>query len=347
MLISEVRDEMNLTPRQEEILALIVQIYSQNAEPVGSRTLLEKSPLKVSSATIRNEMVALEQVGFIMKAHSSSGRIPSFDGYRFYINRLIHQEAEKSPLITIQDDHFSRLTSQDLFDFVSQSADHLSNALGLPVVAMVTSDQQRRLKDFRLTLLSDYQLLASIITDHGDVESDLMELNYSLNKEMVSKLEQLIQSELLDLRLDEVSQRMKLTLPLRIQQLTGTQINFAPLVEKAIQHYDTRFYHNAGKNYLFDMLDSSNPSTTVRSLLDLLDGNAVWFDFLEKTKPGIDIKLDFMAPPYHLHHLSIVSITKQIHQQRMVMAIVGPSSMAYRKIIDYLNQMMVDLAHTY
>lgn len=338
---------MNLTSRQEQILALIVQLYSQSSEPVGSRTLLEKSPLKVSSATIRNDMVVLEQVGFLMKAHSSSGRIPSFDGYRFYIDRLIDRESENHQVAVLHDEVLERLNSQDLFHFVSKCADHLANHLGLPVATMVTSDQQRRMKDFRLTLLSDYQLLASIITDHGDVESDLMELNYSLSQEMVGKLEQLIQSELIDLRLDEVFQRMKLTLPLRIQQLTGMQLNFAPLVEKAIQHYDTRFYYNAGKNYLFDMLDSSNPSNAVRLLFDLLDGNSSWFDFLDKVKSGINIELDFMAPPYHFNQLGVVSIKKQFLHQTMVIAIVGPSSMAYQKIVDSINQIMVDLAQLY
>ena len=83
-----------LTARQQQILQLIVQLYGQYEEPIGSKTLLQKSLLDVSPATVRNDMLALERIGYLKKAHSSSGRIPSFDGYRYYVDRLIEDQAE-------------------------------------------------------------------------------------------------------------------------------------------------------------------------------------------------------------------------------------------------------------
>ena len=87
---------MSLTPRQQQILQLIVKLYGETEEPIGSRTLLQRSVLQVSPATVRNDMMALEQLGFLMKAHSSSGRIPSYEGYQFYIDQLIEQIKQES-----------------------------------------------------------------------------------------------------------------------------------------------------------------------------------------------------------------------------------------------------------
>ena len=87
---------MELDERKEKILKAIIQTYLETGEPVGSRTISKYSDLKLSSATIRNEMSDLEELGYIIQPHTSAGRIPSDKGYRFYVDQIIKENAEKA-----------------------------------------------------------------------------------------------------------------------------------------------------------------------------------------------------------------------------------------------------------
>lgn len=335
---------MKLTPRQEQILHLIIQLYSQNEEPVGSRTLLENSRLKVSPATIRNDMMALEQLGYLNKAHTSSGRIPSFDGYRFYIDRLIDREDD----VNQEDRMFElglRQQTYDIQHYATRLVDRLSQLTNLPVVLNMKQDQLSRVRDFRLSYHTDTQLIGTLILDQGAVESEIFTLPYSLSANSLEKLQDFLQQELINLPLDIVYQRLQLTLPLRIQQLIGMQLNFASLIQKAIDRHGSHYYHCAGKNQLFDLLDPKNTSTAIKSMFELIDGNQQWLAFLDNLKMGMEVKLDFQAPPYQLKNLALVSAKIQLSGTTLVVALIGPATMAYEKVIQLMHQLMFELTN--
>lgn len=334
---------MNLTPRQQQILQLIVKLYGETEEPIGSRTLLQKSVLKVSPATIRNDMVALEQLGFLMKAHSSSGRIPSFEAYRFYIDQLMQLNDESEVAV-----EKSELFSQhylDVQDFVKHSTEQLARMSGYPVVALMQNEKHRRMRQFKLSKLNDYQLIASVITDHGYVESQLFELPYSLEASAIQKVESLIRDELVDLTLEDVYQRMKLTMPLRIQQFVSVQLNFASLIKQAIEAHETSYYTVAGKNHLFDLIDPQVSIQAWKNLFDLIDGSQVWFDFLSNAKIGIDVTFDFESPPYQFKQLSLVTAKQKIGNHVITYAMIGPSTMPYHKVINSMKELLIELSN--
>lgn len=336
---------MSLTPRQQQILQLIVKLYGETEEPIGSRTLLQRSVLQVSPATVRNDMMALEQLGFLMKAHSSSGRIPSYEGYQFYIDQLIEQikqESENKP------EQSSKLFGERYYD-VQQFALHATNQLaqytGYPVVVLISKLSHRRMRDFKLTKLSDYQLIASVISDHGQVESQLFDLSYALKDEVIDRIEQIIQDELIDLTLDDVYQRMKLTIPLKIQQAVSVQLNFASLIKKAIEAHDSPYYHVAGKNHLFDLIDPQLPTEGWRTLFDLIDGNEAWYQFLTDAKVGLNVTFDFTTPPYHFKNVSIVTAKSKIGNHVITFGLVGPATMPYHKIMTGMQDLLIELSN--
>lgn len=336
---------MKLTPRQEQILDLIIQLYSQNEEPVGSRTLLENSRLKVSPATVRNDMMALEQLGFLNKAHTSSGRIPSFDGYRFYIDRLIDREDRQVEFEPAQSLTNPPQAAYDFQHFSTGLADKVSRLTKLPVVLTIQQDRYRTVKDFHLLALNDFQLLASVILDSGGVESEIFTLNQSIKEETLNKLAAFLKSELTDLTLDVAFQRLQLTLPLRIQQIVGLQLNFASLIQKAIDRHDRTFYHCAGKNQLFDLLDPKNTATSMKALFNMMDGDQEWLDYLTQRKAGIDVTLDFQVPPYQLRNLALLSTKLKVNTSTLVIALIGPAAMAYDKVIHLMHQLMFELTN--
>lgn len=328
---------MNLTPRQQQILQLIVKLYGETEEPIGSRTLLNKSLLNVSPATIRNDMMVLEQLGYLMKAHSSSGRIPSFDGYRYYIDQLITHPNE--PKESFLEGHY------DLEQYSVNAADKLSKLSGFPVAVLIQNEKYRRMRDFRINRVDQYQLMASIITDHGHVESQLFELPYALDDEAIEKVEKIIRDELKDLTLDDVYQRMKLTIPLKIQQAISIQLNFAALVKKAIDAHERYYYSVLGKNHLFDLMDPQVPTQAWKTLFALLDGNETWFSFLTKSKNGIDVTFEFESPPYRFKNLSIVTAKQKIGNYIVTFGLVGPSAMPYQRVIHHMNEILLELSN--
>ncbi|MBD3948289.1 heat-inducible transcription repressor HrcA [Tuanshanicoccus lijuaniae] len=335
---------MDLTPRQEQILQLIVKLYGETEEPIGSRTLLQKSVLNVSPATIRNDMVALEQLGYLMKAHSSSGRIPSFEGYRFYINQLIqhfNEERESSHALIAP---MMKERFYDIQELVNYATERLSKLTGYTTVAYVTNEKFRRMRDFKLSKVSDTQVIASIITDHNRVESQLFQTPQPLDESAIHKIEAMVQDELCDLTLAEIYPRMQLTFPLRIQQAVSMQLNFAPLIKQALDAYDASDYYAVGKNHLFDIIDTQMPIQAWKNLFDLLDGNEDWFKFLANAKKGLDVIFDFQYAPYHYKNLSIITAKIKIGSHLVSFGLIGPATMSYPVVIQHMNQLLVELS---
>ena len=306
-----------LTARQQQILQLIVQLYGQYEEPIGSKTLLQKSLLDVSPATVRNDMLALERIGYLKKAHSSSGRIPSFDGYRYYVDQLIEDQADiqmaKQDSEVIQsifrDRHFDAMQHAQL------AADILVSLTGYTAVVLGESKEQYHLSEFRLIQLSESRIVAIVLTDKGSVESDLVDLPRSLSREDLGRLTQAINQEIVGLSLLEAQQRLKLTLPLLMQRLVGFQVDFSSVITKLMRHLKGR-------------------------LFNLIDGSAEMFQLLE-AKQGLAVELGLGG----LADVSLVTSSYQYQAQQVIIGLVGPATMPYQRVLGLMHHITHELAH--
>lgn len=337
-----------LTPRQRKILYLIVQLYGEFEEPVGSKTLLKESLLNVSPATIRNDMVILEREGLLKKAHTSSGRIPSFDGYRYYVNRLIHHEEDMK--VSGEDrDAFSELFRERQYDeleLAQMCADILVSMTGYTSVVFGQSKETHRLKELKLVFLNDNSLIAILLTDKGKVESQLFQTNFTLTKDLLKRTAQIINDELMDLPLDEVSQRMKLTIPLLTQRIVSYQFDFSELIEKTMHHLKGHHYNIIGKNNLFDFVDAQSTAEELKQLFTLIDGSPRMYQLLEERQPGIEVLFGIDVTPNGFTNLSIVTGTFTIQHQQITIGLVGPTTMSYHRVIALMEKMIHELANT-
>ncbi|WP_124057326.1 heat-inducible transcriptional repressor HrcA [Vaginisenegalia massiliensis] len=335
-----------LTPRQQQILNLIIQLYGEFEEPIGSKTLLRESYLNVSPATIRNEMMALEKQGFLLKAHSSSGRIPSFNGLRFYVDHLIHHEDE---LMAGQEDLDA---VQELFQdhqysglqLAQMAADYLVSITGYTAVVLAQTNEVHHLQEFRLVHLNDYSLVAILLTDSGQVESHLFHLNYSLNKEVTRKLADLLNEELKGLTLEEVAQRMKLTIPLMIQRNIAFQLDFTPIVEKSIHRLKGQRYLVSGKNNLFDFLDPQIGSQGIKQLMSLVDGSPAMYQLLEQERTGLDVTFGIDFDQYSLPNICLLKGSYRRQNQQFTLGLLGPATMPYQRLIAIMEKLVKELS---
>ena len=163
-----------LTARQLLIFKCIVEEFVETAEPVGSKLLMTKYQLPYSSATIRNEMSFLEEHGFLEKTHTSSGRIPSTQGYRFYVNTLLQpsvDEEVKNQVATLLGDRHRSLN-----EIIQESCQILSELTHLTTVALGPNSDYERLQHITLVPLSEHSVTAIIVTDKGHVENRMFNI---------------------------------------------------------------------------------------------------------------------------------------------------------------------------
>ena len=178
---------MALSDRRAQILSFIVDDYVESAQPVGSQRLLERHHLGLSSATVRNEMAALEEEGMITHPHTSAGRIPSHRGYRYYVSSLMGaKELTQTEQMTIL--HQFHQSARQLEDWVSLAASVLANSLHSVALATQPRVREVRLKHLQLVELVENRALLVVVTSDASVHQVTLEFPVSASQEQLSRL---------------------------------------------------------------------------------------------------------------------------------------------------------------
>ena len=155
---------MELNERKEKILDAIIRNYLDTGEPVGSRTISKNSDLNLSSATIRNEMSDLEEDGFIIQPHTSSGRIPTDKGYRFYVDHMLKQIDEREKKVSEREELI--IEKMDKVDAMMENmAKVLANNTNYATMVTTPKSLGNKIKFVQLSLLEDKQLLLTVVSD--------------------------------------------------------------------------------------------------------------------------------------------------------------------------------------
>ena len=192
---------MQLDERKWKILKAIINTYLETGEPVGSRTISKYADLNLSSATIRNEMSDLEELGYILQPHTSAGRIPSDRGYRLYVDQMME---EKDKEVTEMKELM--IQRQDKMDLVLKQAAKVL-AANTNYATMITSPQYKRtkLKFIQLSLVSDEQILVVVVAEGNVIKNKIIQIVHNLDSETILKLNILLNSSLDGLTIEEIN----------------------------------------------------------------------------------------------------------------------------------------------
>src|SRR4051794_7213976 len=176
-----------LTGRQLLILQVIIEDFIQSAQPVGSRSLSKKEEITFSSATIRNEMSDLEDMGFLEKTHTSSGRVPSEKGYRYYVDHLLApQKLKKGEIRLLKSVYAERI--YELEKIVQKSAKILSELTNYTSIVLGPKVKDNKLKKIQIVPISNETAIALIVTDTGHVENKMISLPPSFDLNEIEKM---------------------------------------------------------------------------------------------------------------------------------------------------------------
>ena len=192
---------MDLDGRKVTILKAIIKTYLETGEPVGSRTISKYSDLKLSSATIRNEMSDLEEMGYILQPHTSAGRIPSDKGYRFYVDQLMEekdQEMNQVQELMIQRVDRLELVLKRLVQMLASNTNY---------AAMISGPQYRqsKLKFIQLSKMDEEKLLLVVVMEGNRIRNSVLPLHGLLREEDILNLNILLNSTLNGLSIDEIN----------------------------------------------------------------------------------------------------------------------------------------------
>ncbi len=332
-----------LTERQISILKSIIHLYTKYGQPVGSKTLIQESKIAASSATIRNEMVHLEEMGFLKKTHSSSGRIPSITGYRYYVDYLVHpHKVDPEDLASIKQALENPFKQID--EIVMTSAEVLSHLTSYTAISLGPEIKDSKLTGFRFVPLNERQLMVILVTDKGHVESQNFTLPQQMNPYDLEKVVRLFNEELVGKSLIEVFRSLKTDVPALIHQHIRTAENMIGLFDDLFLKAATDRIHIEGR---MNMLDYSNDLNIeqFKSIYSLMDGKHDLPMLLGSKQEGITVQIGNELDNELFEQFSLISAAYEVKNLGTgVIALLGPTSMPYSKMISLVGVFQKELS---
>lgn len=333
----------DLDERKLKILQAIIRNYLETGEPVGSRTISKYTDLNLSSATIRNEMADLEELGFIIQPHTSAGRIPSDKGYRLYVDMLLKDKVQE-----VEDMKVLLLEKADRLESLLQQVAKLL-AVNTQYTTMVTAPQyKKRVKFIQLTEVDENQLLAVIVFERNIVKNKIISIATSLNKETLLKLNIIINTFLQGLDLGEIN------LPV-ISQMKDQAGDYRMIVNDILdavmqavtEENDIEIYTSGTTNIL--RYPELSDREKARDLLYTLEEKKALTGFIQdkiedEEGRGIQVYIGDETPVDSMKECSVVTATYEVEEGVYgKVGIIGPKRMDYQKVVSTLQSLMTQL----
>lgn len=318
--------------RRDQILKYSVEHFIKTASPVGSHTLIEVYKLPYSSATIRNEMLALESDGLLEKTHTSSGRIPSNKGYRYYVEHLRNKSIDERLQHQLQTMLSERTRS--VTEVIQKSSEILANMTNLASVVLGPNAKQEKLMSILITPLENNSATVVFITDSGYVENKTFVLPTSLDKQNLAECIRLINDRLKGTPIANLIDKMEAIRPIIEDFITEHDILYQTFAQTFINFASERL-NLYGKKELFTQPEFAHDAEKLRNIIALLESPTLLSSFdNEVNRLSVKIGNDGEAND----NVSILSSKLMMPGQKEGrIAIVGPTRMDYDRVITALE----------
>ncbi|WP_290033860.1 heat-inducible transcriptional repressor HrcA [Ligilactobacillus cholophilus] len=330
-----------LTDRQLSILKAIIRNYTNIGQPIGSKKLQEQLPIHVSSATIRNEMAALEHQGFLEKQHSSSGRIPSLRGYRYYVDNLLKPDKVDQDLINNIRNSFDNQFSK-VDDIVALSAQLLSQMTNYVAISLKPESSDVVIEGFRLVPLHNRQVMILLVTSDGSVQSQTFTIPDNIHGDELESVIKLINDEIVGLSLNQVSDKLNEILPkivTYLHQYDGFLNTFGSILDKAVCEH----VYVSGKRNLLNFVNDDNLEE-IKSLYSLIDHSVDLNKLLKKTDKDIAVTINDKDEGNSLDYSLVSATYDDGNNGHGLIAILGPTNMPYSKMIGMMDTFRDELS---
>lgn len=331
--------DTELDERKVKILNAIIKNYLETGEPVGSRTISKYTDLNLSSATIRNEMSDLEDLGYIIQPHTSAGRIPSDKGYRFYVNNLI---ASKDKEVSDMKEWMIE-REEKMETLLKNVAKVLATNTQYATMISAPSVVSNRLKFVQLSAVDENQLLSVVVMDGNIVKNKIIHIDKPLDNETLLKLNMLLNTNLNGLSVDQIN----LALITRLKEQAGIHDEIVSQVldtvaETITEDEDLQVYTSGATN-IFKYPELSD-SKKASELLDTFEEKQSLIELLtdksSEEETGIQVYIGDESPISTMKDCSIVTATYELGDGvKGTIGIVGPKRMDYENVVDNIKSL--------
>lgn len=333
--------------RKLEILKAIVTDYIMTGEPVGSRTLEKKYQLGISSATIRNEMADLEELGYLDQLHSSSGRIPSAKGYRMYIDKLMTLESLSSEEAKFIEDKIITMAAFEIDKVMKQTAMMLSELTNLAVVAKKPSISKSHVKNIQLVTVETNTVLAVIMVDSGTITHKLIKLNHSPAPEVLTNICSLLNLKLKGMNMEDINLHIVNSLKNDLEGYDELFLSILSAVYESLNEEATEdMYFVDGTSKILNYPEFSDISK-MKDFLGLLDQPDLLFhdlEYVEDLDSDMMITIgDELSLP-EAKDFTIITTNYKINDENVgTINLIGPRRLDYSKVVSIINNVKKEL----
>jgi heat-inducible transcriptional repressor len=333
-----------LDERKKIILKSVIEDYVNNAEPIGSKYFVSKHSLNVSPATIRNELSALEEMGYLTHPYTSAGRVPTERGYRFYVDSLINiPQLPKGERLIIDD--FYSLINAELQQLIEKTSTLLAEISSYVALVFAPALRYQTLKHVDFIQIGDNSVLVILITKEGTVTKEILELNENFDSDKLSEWENLLNKELSGLssrQVREVSPRLK-------QRITDDRLqHLIRKIEEMLFNQDELEVYTQGTENLLDQPEFDSLSK-VKDLLEALRQSSKFldlaWDFAEHC--NIIVKIGSENDNPKIEDCSLVAAGYRVDGElHGALGVLGPTRMDYKKAISAVTYVAETLGET-
>lgn len=315
--------------RKEHILKLIVEHFIQTAEPLGSVTLMEKYNLPFSSATIRNDMSDLEAEGYIEKTHTSSGRVPSAKGYKYYIEFLRSDQLDdviKHKLTTVfKDEH------KAIDDIIRESCEILSSMTNLTSIVMGNDSKNECLNKIQLIPLNETSAVAVFVTTKGRVEYKNFAISATNSIEDIQNCIDILNDRLVGTSIDKVIEKMEALRPILNDYMEKYQVLFNTILE-TVAHLNKDEYSVYGSEKILDQPEFTTSKEKIKKMFKLIENDKL-FNLVKNQNERINVLIGEEIESDLDDDVTLISTTIDVDNEVKTIALLGPTRMDYQKAI--------------
>jgi len=339
---------VELDERKKKILQAVIRTYLETGEPVGSRTISKYTDLNLSSATIRNEMADLEEMGYILQPHTSAGRIPSDQGYRLYVDTMLEEKerevVEMKEMLVQRQDRMEILLKQ-VARVLAQNTQYAT---------MVSAPQIKRnkLKFIQLSRVDAGQLLAVIVVEGNVIKNHILPVDEELEDETLLKLNILLNTFLNGLSINEINLEMISVMKQQAGIHSDIVSEVIDAVAEAIRAEEDLEVYTSGANNIFrypELADHQKAS----ELINTFEEKKLLGELLQDAVPeggstGIQVYIGSETQVKSMEDCSVVTATYELGGgMKGTIGIVGPKRMDYDKVVGTLRTIQTQLDELY
>ena len=336
--------EHGLSDRKMKILHAVIKNYLETGEPVGSRTISKYTDLNLSSATIRNEMADLEELGYILQPHTSAGRIPSDKGYRLYVDMLMEEKEQE--LSEMQEQMLDKADKME--QLLKQAARVLASNTNYATMVSTPMNNSNKIKFIQLSMVDEEQVIAVIVLGGNVIKNKIIDVEEPLSNENLLKLNMLLNTTLYGMSIEEIN----LGLIARLKEQAGIHSsvisNVLDAVADAIQIEEDMQIYTSGATNIFKYPELSD-NQSAQEIINAFEEKQQLTELVTQTlakedNTGIQVYIGDETPVQTMKDCSVVTATYELGDgMKGTIGIIGPKRMDYEHVLKSMKRLQNEL----